>query len=217
MQDDDFISFILNGLDSSFGIFKVALDMRSGTITPEELFGLLLREEEESLAEDFRSTTTNTQFGATPSHALLTYNYPAPSLNVNQSSILGPPHSLITLLIILIITLNLWYLNNIPIPLDPIIVGPNDVCNVKYVVKIIMMHEIVIIAPMKKIFHLQGKHLHNQFPYKHILLLLQLLLILRPDTLIRVLHIMANLSSQTYTGNDGLAVGNGMKIFYSAY
>ncbi|WMV14935.1 hypothetical protein MTR67_008320, partial [Solanum verrucosum] len=73
VQDDDFISFILNGLDSSFGIFKVAFNMRSGTITPEELFGLLLQEEER-FAKELRSTTINTQFGADPSHALLTHN-----------------------------------------------------------------------------------------------------------------------------------------------
>ncbi|KAH0635602.1 hypothetical protein KY289_035517 [Solanum tuberosum] len=94
VQDDDFISFILNGLDSSFGIFKVALNMRSGTITPEELFGLLLQEEER-LAEELRSTTINTQLGIAPSHALLTHNSsflpPTPPLNINQSSILGPP------------------------------------------------------------------------------------------------------------------------------
>ncbi|KAH0725626.1 hypothetical protein KY284_001491 [Solanum tuberosum] len=94
VQDDDFISFILNGLDSSFGIFKATLNMRFGTITPEELFGLLLLEEER-LAEELRSTTINTQFGAAPSHALLTNNssflHPAPPLNVNQSSIFGPP------------------------------------------------------------------------------------------------------------------------------
>ncbi|XP_049350413.1 uncharacterized protein LOC125815055 [Solanum verrucosum] len=91
VQDDDFISFILNGLDSSFGIFKAALNMRSGTITPEELFGLLLQEEER-LAEELRSTTINS---VAPSHALLTHNssflHPAPPLNINQSSILGPP------------------------------------------------------------------------------------------------------------------------------
>ncbi|WMV12772.1 hypothetical protein MTR67_006157 [Solanum verrucosum] len=91
VQDDDFISFILNGLDSSFGIFKAALNMRSGTITPEELFGLLLQEEER-LAEELRSTTINS---AAPSHALLTHNssflHHAPPLNINQSSILGPP------------------------------------------------------------------------------------------------------------------------------
>ncbi|KAH0725636.1 hypothetical protein KY284_001501 [Solanum tuberosum] len=94
VQDDEFISFILNGLDSSFGIFKATLNMRYGTITPEELFGLLLQEEER-LAEELLSTTINTQFGAAPSHALLTHNssflHPAPPLNVNQSSILGPP------------------------------------------------------------------------------------------------------------------------------
>ncbi|KAK4706422.1 hypothetical protein R3W88_034026 [Solanum pinnatisectum] len=80
VQDDDFISFILNGLDSSFGIFKAALNMRS---------------EEERLAEELRSTTINTQFGAAPCHALLTHNssflHPTPPFNVNQSSILGPP------------------------------------------------------------------------------------------------------------------------------
>uniref|UniRef100_M1B790 Uncharacterized protein n=1 Tax=Solanum tuberosum TaxID=4113 RepID=M1B790_SOLTU len=94
VQDDDFISFIHNRLDSLFGIFKAALNMHSGTITPEELFGLLLQEEER-LAEELRSTTINTQFGVAPSHALLTYNssflHPAPPININKSSILGPP------------------------------------------------------------------------------------------------------------------------------
>ncbi|WMV09979.1 hypothetical protein MTR67_003364 [Solanum verrucosum] len=72
----------------------VALNMRSGTITPEELFGLLLQEEER-LAEELRSTTINTQLGAATSRALLTHNssfiHPASALNVNQSSILCPP------------------------------------------------------------------------------------------------------------------------------
>ncbi|OIT30912.1 hypothetical protein A4A49_12719 [Nicotiana attenuata] len=92
VQDDDFISFVLNGLDSSFSIFKAAFNMRSGPITPEELFGLLFQEKEH-LAEELRSTTVNTHFGSAPSHALLTYNssYPASPLNTNQSSILGPP------------------------------------------------------------------------------------------------------------------------------
>ena len=69
VQDDDFISFILNRLDSSFGIFKAALYMRFGTITSEELFALFLQEEE-CLAEEISSTTINTQFGEAPSHAL---------------------------------------------------------------------------------------------------------------------------------------------------
>ena len=69
VQDDDFISFILNRLDSSFGIFKAALYMRFGTITSEELFALFLQEEE-CLAEELSSTTINTQFGEDPSHAL---------------------------------------------------------------------------------------------------------------------------------------------------
>ncbi|KAG5606281.1 hypothetical protein H5410_027773 [Solanum commersonii] len=71
VQDDDFISFVLNGLDSSYGIFKATFNMCSGLTTPEELFGLLLQEEER-LAEEHRSTTINTQFGSSPSHAMLT-------------------------------------------------------------------------------------------------------------------------------------------------
>ncbi|XP_047267663.1 uncharacterized protein LOC124898083 [Capsicum annuum] len=95
VQDDDFISFVLKGLDSSFEIFKAALNMCSGRMTLKELLGLLLQEEEH-LTEEICSIAINTQFGSTPSHALLTQNlaYPPPSPpvhNTNQSSILGSP------------------------------------------------------------------------------------------------------------------------------
>ncbi|KAH0669839.1 hypothetical protein KY289_024332 [Solanum tuberosum] len=97
VQDDDFISFVLNGLDSSYGIFKATFNMRSGLTTPEELFGLLLQEKER-LAKERCSTTINTQFGSAPSHSMLTqsssllqptlppqhkpifYSWPAPDL-----------------------------------------------------------------------------------------------------------------------------------------
>ncbi|KAG5572114.1 hypothetical protein H5410_061880 [Solanum commersonii] len=68
VKDDGFISFVLNGLDSLYGIFKAAFNMRSGHITPAELFRLL--QEGERLAEELRSITINTQFGYAPSHAM---------------------------------------------------------------------------------------------------------------------------------------------------
>ncbi|KAH0701690.1 hypothetical protein KY285_015968 [Solanum tuberosum] len=127
VQDDDFISFILNGLDSSFGIFKAALNMRSGTITPEELFGLLLQEEER-LAEELHSTTISTQFSVAPSHALQTSSRSIPK----QAHLASPS---------------------------------------------------AIVDPAAWYFDSGATH--------------------------HVTSDMANLSLQTYTGNDGLAVGNG--------
>ncbi|KAG5632861.1 hypothetical protein H5410_004578 [Solanum commersonii] len=127
---DDFISFILNELDSSFGIFKAALNMSSGTITPEELFGLLFQEEER-LAEELHSTTINTQLGATPSHALQTLSRSIPK----QAHLASPS---------------------------------------------------AIVDPAAWYFDSGATH--------------------------HVTSDMAILSLQTYTGNDGLAVGNGMKI-----
>lgn len=184
VQDDDFISFVLNGLDSSFSIFKAAFNMHSGPITPEELFGLLLQEEEH-LAEELRSTTVNTHFGSDPSHALLTHSssYPTSPLNTNQSSILGPPSFSNRL------AHNPHNHAHIPHSLGPIIVSPSVVCNVKYVAKIIMMLVTAKIVPTKKLFHQQGSHHLGQLLNKHILLLLQLLLILL-GTSILVLHIM---------------------------
>ncbi|KAG5584852.1 hypothetical protein H5410_045286 [Solanum commersonii] len=94
----DFISFVFNGLDSSYGIFKDAFNMCSGLVTPEELFGLLLQEEER-FAEELRSTTINTQFGSAPSHAMLTQcsTFLQPTYPSTQTNLLflASPRSLI--------------------------------------------------------------------------------------------------------------------------
>lgn len=125
--------------------------MRSGLITPEELFGLLLQEKER-LVEELCSTTINTQVGSAPSHAMLTQStpfiQPILSINTNQSSILGQP------------PLSIYLAHNspnhaqsmvpqqYPIPLGLIIVRPSIVCKVKYVLKLIMMIIIVTITPI---------------------------------------------------------------------
>ncbi|KAL9689406.1 hypothetical protein QQ045_009791 [Rhodiola kirilowii] len=56
VSNDDFLACILQGLDSSYGPFKTAVNMRIEPIDPDELTGLLLREEENIEAE-FKSTT----------------------------------------------------------------------------------------------------------------------------------------------------------------
>lgn len=46
VSDDDFVACVLHGLDPCYGPFKAAINMRSDSISPEDLLGFLLREEE---------------------------------------------------------------------------------------------------------------------------------------------------------------------------
>ncbi|KAL8142977.1 hypothetical protein V2J09_016009, partial [Rumex salicifolius] len=68
--DDDFVTSLLHGLDSSYGPFRSAINIRLEAVSPDELIGLLLSEEECLLAESSLAHTTNVTPPATPSEVV---------------------------------------------------------------------------------------------------------------------------------------------------
>ena len=58
VSDDDFISAVLHGLDSSYGPLRAALNIKLDTLDPDNLLGFLLREEER-LADEARTAAAS--------------------------------------------------------------------------------------------------------------------------------------------------------------